>query len=278
MKTIYLAGGCFWGVQEYYSRLNGVESSIAGYANGDKENPTYEEVRSGKYHFAETVKIEYKEAWISLQKLLEHFLRFVDPYSINKQGEDEGIQYRSGVYYIDEEDKEVIETYLKDKLGDNHKIEIKKLSNFFNAEEYHQDYLKKNPNGYCHINLFLIKPFEKKDIPYQLIATMCVDVYESMPEDEFTDLGSLVYDVTEHRPGIDCDELYKILPLFMDEVTRRNIPLVMYKVPGPYNEPIYQRFRKIAKQSGYQYPSSSINYNPPRTPEELIELIKKNKK
>ena len=137
-------------------------SSISGYANGSKVNPTYQEVRSGEYLHAETVKIIYDDSIISLEKLLEHFLRFIDPYSLNQQGEDKGVQYRSGVYYTDEGDKKVIKEFLDKRLKPNYMIEILPLENFYNAEEYHQDYLKKNVNGYCHINLNIIKDEEKK--------------------------------------------------------------------------------------------------------------------
>ena len=161
-KVIYLAGGCFWGVQEYYSRLKGVISTTSGYANGSKENPSYQEVRSGLFKHAETVKVVYDDSLITLEKLLEHYLRFVDPYSLNKQGEDEGIQYRTGVYYIDNNDEKPIRSYLNSKLKAGYTIEILPLNNFYNAEEYHQDYLKKNLHGYCHVNLNLINDDEKK--------------------------------------------------------------------------------------------------------------------
>ena len=121
IKTIYLAGGCFWGVQEYYSRLLGVLSVVAGYANGNSDKPTYEQVKSQKTGHAETVKIVFDDSVISLEKLLEHFLRFVDPYSLNKQGEDEGVQYRSGVYYTDDEYK-TIKEYFDSHLEDDYKI------------------------------------------------------------------------------------------------------------------------------------------------------------
>ena len=161
IKTIYLAGGCFWGVQEYYSRLLGVLSVVAGYANGNSDKPTYEQVKSQKTGHAETVKVVFDDSVISLEKLLEHFLRFVNPYSLNKQGEDEGIQYRSGVYYTDDE-YQTIKEYFDSHLKDDYKIELLKLTNFYPAEDYHQDYLKKNPGGYCHINLSLIKNNERK--------------------------------------------------------------------------------------------------------------------
>ncbi len=155
-KTIYLAGGCFWGVQEYFSRVKGVISSISGYANGIKENPSYEEVKSQKYNHVETVQVIYDNDIITLEKILDHFLRFVDPYSVNQQGEDKGVQYRSGVYYVDEKEKDVIKKEFDNRLKPDYKIEVLPLSNFYKAEEYHQNYLKKNVNGYCHINLDLL--------------------------------------------------------------------------------------------------------------------------
>jgi len=161
-KTIYLAGGCFWGVEEYFSRLKGVLETRVGYANGTTSFPTYEEVKSQKTGHAETVKIVYESDVISLERLLEHYLRFVDPYAIDKQGHDEGHQYRTGIYYTDLLDGVDAVAYLTNKLGTEYKIEVTKLNNFYPAEEYHQEYLKKNPGGYCHVNLNLIQEDEKK--------------------------------------------------------------------------------------------------------------------
>jgi methionine-S-sulfoxide reductase len=101
IKTIYLAGGCFWGVEAYFKRLKGVLETSVGYANGNTMNPKYEDLKAGKATHAETVQIKYDDDVITLTELLGHYLRFVDPYSLNKQGEDEGIQYRTGVYYND---------------------------------------------------------------------------------------------------------------------------------------------------------------------------------
>ena len=162
MKIIYLAGGCFWGVEKYFSMVKGIVSTTVGYANGTKDNPSYLDLKRGFDDASETVKIEYDEKVISLEKILELFLRFVDPYSLNKQGEDEGVQYRSGVYYQDDLDKEVIVNYFNKQLSANYKIEVLPLKKFFLAEEYHQKYLGKNPGGYCHINFGLLKPEEKK--------------------------------------------------------------------------------------------------------------------
>lgn len=161
-KIIYIAGGCFWGVEMYYKKLKGILDTEVGYANGDKENPTYEEVKHHLVSHAETLKLKYDDSIISLEKILEHFLRFVDPYSIDKQGEDMGHQYRSGIYYTDEKEKDIIKNYFNNVLEPNYKIEVLPLLNFYNAEEYHQDYLDKNPNGYCHVNLGLIHKNELK--------------------------------------------------------------------------------------------------------------------
>jgi len=162
MKTIYLAGGCFWGVEKYFSLVKGVLSTKVGYANGTKDNPSYEDLKKGRDDASECVMICYDEKVISLEKLLELYLRVVDPYSLNKQGEDEGLQYRSGIYYLDEIDKEKILKYFKEINLQNHQIEILPLKSFYDAEEYHQKYLDKNPNGYCHINFAKLNEDERK--------------------------------------------------------------------------------------------------------------------
>lgn len=162
MKTIYLAGGCFWGVERYFSLVKGVVATKVGYANGTKNNPKYEDLKHGLDNASETVKIDYDEKIVSLEKLLELYLRVINPYSVNKQGEDEGVQYRTGIYYIDNSDKQVILNYLSIVGLVDHKIEILPLKKFFDAEEYHQKYLEKNPTGYCHINFAVLKENEKK--------------------------------------------------------------------------------------------------------------------
>jgi peptide methionine sulfoxide reductase msrA/msrB len=155
MKQVYLAGGCFWGVEKYLSMLPGVVWTCVGYANGKTENPTYEEVcRHGAGH-AEAVCVTYDPARISLRFLLDRFYEVIDPTSLNRQGGDEGEQYRTGVYYVDEADRSEMEHSLK-ALGARFEapiaVEVKKLDSFYPAEEYHQKYLDKNPSGYCHIN------------------------------------------------------------------------------------------------------------------------------
>lgn len=156
MKKIVLAGGCFWGVEEYFSRIDGVKETKVGYANGHKENPTYEEVCTGLTGHAEVIYIEYAKEEVTLDNILEKYFGIIDPTVLNRQGPDIGHQYRTGIYYIDEEDLEVINEYKeKEQLKYDKPIvtEIEPLKCFYDGEEYHQSYLKKNPGGYCHINL-----------------------------------------------------------------------------------------------------------------------------
>jgi peptide methionine sulfoxide reductase msrA/msrB len=153
-KHIYLAGGCFWGLEKYLSLIPGVVETQVGYANGHKQNPSYEEVCSGRTGFAETVRVRYDSARIGLTELLELFYQVIDPTSVNRQGPDIGEQYRTGVYYEDEEDFPVILgslTLLGETLDKPLAVEMKKLENFYPAETYHQRYLDKYPGGYCHI-------------------------------------------------------------------------------------------------------------------------------
>ncbi|MDD7305961.1 MAG: peptide-methionine (S)-S-oxide reductase MsrA [Peptoniphilaceae bacterium] len=153
-KTIYLAGGCFWGIEAYFKTIDGVIDTIVGYANGNRNNTFYELVKITGH--AETVKIKYDEETISLEKLLEYFYYIIDPFSINKQGNDKGSQYRTGIYSKDQEDLEIARTFLEKKQKNEKnkiQVQVEKLKNFVIAEDYHQDYLDKNPNGYCHINI-----------------------------------------------------------------------------------------------------------------------------
>jgi methionine-S-sulfoxide reductase len=154
MKTIYLAGGCFWGVEKYLALISGVESTSAGYANGSTENPSYEEVCHSNTGHAETVKVEFDPSRINLTFLLELYFDVIDPVSLNRQGADTGTQYRTGIYYVDEADREIILGSIAALQKNYDKpvvIEVKPLENYYPAEEYHQKYLDKNPGGYCHI-------------------------------------------------------------------------------------------------------------------------------
>ena len=153
MKQIYLAGGCFWGVQKYFDQFDGVVATEVGYANGPDRAPTYQEVCRSSGH-AETVRICYDEARLSLTGLLDAYFLVIDPLSVNRQGHDEGIQYRTGIYYTEDSQLEEIRPVFEReqaKAGKALAVEVKPIENFFSAEAYHQKYLDKNPDGYCHI-------------------------------------------------------------------------------------------------------------------------------
>ena len=153
MDTIYLAGGCFWGIQKFFDQFDGVISTEVGYANGPDRAPVYEEVCRSSGH-AETVKIVYDEDRIGLAGLLDRYFMVIDPVSVNKQGEDTGIQYRTGIFYTDGTQLPVIREVCgreEEKAGRKLAVIVEPIRNFFPAEEYHQKYLDKNPGGYCHI-------------------------------------------------------------------------------------------------------------------------------
>jgi peptide methionine sulfoxide reductase msrA/msrB len=151
--TIYLAGGCFWGMEKLMRSLPGVLEVTSGYANGNKVNPTYEEVCSGTTNFKETVKVDYDPTKVSLDTVLYAYYSVIDPTVANKQGNDVGSQYQTGVYYTDLESKTIVEKVatVQKKRYPNFKVENKPLENFYPAEAYHQHYLDKHPQGYCHI-------------------------------------------------------------------------------------------------------------------------------
>ncbi len=155
MSQIYLAGGCFWGTERYLSLIQGVKSTKVGYANGKTEKTTYEQVCRGDTGHVEAVMVEYDRAALPLEFLLELFYESIDPLSVNRQGADVGVQYRTGIYYVDPGDKELILRSLQrlqEQLGQPVAVEVGPLESFCDAEEYHQKYLVKNVNGYCHIN------------------------------------------------------------------------------------------------------------------------------
>ena len=154
LKEIYLAGGCFWGTEHYFKQIDGVVDTEVGYANGTTENPTYKDVCTDKTGFAETVHVTYNPDKVSLKFLLEMYFKAIDPTSINQQGHDTGTQYRTGVYYTDSTDEATIskvfdeeQKHIQGKIA----VENLPLKNFYTAEDYHQDYLDKNPDGYCHL-------------------------------------------------------------------------------------------------------------------------------
>lgn len=157
-KIIYLAGGCYWGVEKYMSGMKGVVATEVGFANGNTRAPSYHQVRYENTGHAETVKVEYDDSVLPLEKMLKLFYLIIDPTTVDCQGEDVGHQYRTGVYYINKEDAAVAEQSLREleaKVKKPLAVECCPLEEFWPAEEYHQKYLDKNPTGYCHV------PFEK---------------------------------------------------------------------------------------------------------------------
>ncbi len=158
-QVIYLAGGCFWGVEAFISRLKGVNQTEVGYANGRDLAPTYEKVCTGRTGHAETVKVTYNPQIITLEEILENFFKIIDPYVLNRQGPDIGTQYRTGIYWQEDSQKTIVLKFLsaKQKLSSKRiHTEAHAIGSFYPAEEYHQKYLEKNPQGYCHVDLNLI--------------------------------------------------------------------------------------------------------------------------
>lgn len=206
-RVIYLAGGCFWGVEAYFSHVYGVKSTLAGYANGFTENPKYQEIN--KTGHAETVRVEYDPARVTLESLLTRFFIIIDSTLLNRQGGDIGTQYRTGVYYEHAADLPIIEAAIdseKAKRAEPVVTEVQKLLGFYNAEEYHQEYLEKNPNGYCHVDFSslydqpqlqkkeYVKPdaeeLKKKLTPMQYRVTQFSDTeppFQNEYYDEFSD-------------------------------------------------------------------------------------------
>lgn len=189
-KEIYFAGGCFWGVQAYIDQIYGVEYTNVGYANGKNEETYYSSIK--KTGHAETVYVVYDPKKITLDNLLGYYYGIIDPISLNKQGNDIGTQYRTGIYYVNEEDRKVIELITaKEQVKYSKKIvtEIQPLANYILAEDYHQDYLRKNPNGYCHINL--------SKIPTKKPKVNMMDYPKPSIEDIKKKLTDLQYSITQ---------------------------------------------------------------------------------
>ena len=179
LSEIWFAGGCFWGVEAYMVRVYGVADVTSGYANGNTENPTYEEVCFSNTGHAETVHVKYDPQRVSLETLLEYFFMIIDPTAKNRQGNDVGSQYRSGIYYKDTQDLNIIKKYI-DKQQEKYEkpivTEVLPLEGYYLAEEYHQDYLEKNPDGYCHVDF---SPLENQEN----FIMVNPDLY-SKPDDE----------------------------------------------------------------------------------------------
>ncbi len=158
MKEIYFAGGCFWGTQHFFKQIDGVVETQTGFVNGNTSNPTYEEVYTDTTGYAEAVRVKYDENKVDLEFLLNMFFHAINPTILNRQGHDEGTRYRTGVYYNDDNELPIIRKVFDEKQKQYNQpivTEIEKLKSFYPASEYHQNYLDKNKDGYCHLPLEL---------------------------------------------------------------------------------------------------------------------------
>lgn len=160
MKTIFLAAGCFWGAQHYLKQINGVVETETGFANGDTENPTYKEVYTDRTGYAEAVRVVFDPEVLPLRRLVQLYFDCIEPTSVNQQGEDCGTRYRTGIYYIEPEDYLIVKEVF-DEVQRGYSaplaVEVEPLRCFFPADESHQDYLEKHPDGYCHLPLALFE-------------------------------------------------------------------------------------------------------------------------
>lgn len=210
-RTIYLAGGCFWGVEGYFKKIPGVYDTETGYANGKTEKTDYESVKEADH--AETVKVSYDRSRVSLEEILLHYMRIIDPTSVDRQGNDVGRQYRTGIYYTSAEDREIIEKILayETRLHGTLAVEKASLKNFVQAEAYHQDYLDKNPGGYCHINLALADT-PLFDEPYEMpteekIRELLDDTAYDVMRNAGTERAGTSALSHEYRKGIYVDKI-----------------------------------------------------------------------
>ena len=167
MKKIYFAGGCFWGTEYLFSLVAGVEKTTVGYANSRVAYPTYNNVCDGSTGASEAVEVEYDDEKVSLTELLSIYFRSIDPTAVNRQGNDVGTQYRTGIYYIDQNDLPVIDAFVA-MVGRRYSVplavEVTHLENFYPAELYHQQYLYKNPGGYCHVDPALFEEVKNRQV------------------------------------------------------------------------------------------------------------------
>lgn len=222
-KEIYLAGGCFWGVEGYFRKLDGVLDTEVGYANGKTDKTSYKDIKETDH--AEVLKLKYDSNKISLAEIIDHYFRIIDPTSLNKQGNDVGRQYRTGVYSKDKEviksAKELIEAK-KDLYQKPLVVEVQELNNYVTAEDYHQDYLEKNPGGYCHVDLTLAdKPlyreYEKysdenlkstlSETQYNVTQNAATEAPGSSEYDKFDERGIYV-DITSGEPLFSSSDKY----------------------------------------------------------------------
>ena len=202
VEEIYLAGGCFWGVEGYMDRIEGVIAATSGYGNGNTPNPSYEDVIRRKTGHAETVQVIYDPEKTDLVNILLYYFKVIDPTVLNRQGNDIGIQYRTGIYYTNDSQRDIIEMMIAEEQKKYNKpivTEIQSIKNFYIAEEYHQNYLEKNPGGYCHIDLNLAdEEIERPDLLFENNPSIKDNLYKKPSEEELKEkLTPSQYDITQ---------------------------------------------------------------------------------
>ena len=187
LREIYFAGGCFWGVEEYFSRIPGVTETSVGYANGHTPRPTYREVCDGDTGHAEAVLVRYDPLRVSLDLLARQFFKIIDPTSVNRQGNDVGTQYRTGIYYNDAADRNVLAVIMAEEQRHHSAplaVELAPLESWWLAEDYHQKYLKKNPSGYCHIDFSSLQDLSGAELSQATPKVLAADNYKKPSDAE----------------------------------------------------------------------------------------------
>lgn len=242
IKTIYFAGGCFWGTEHMLQLVNGVKETKCGYINGHVKNPDYKLVCSGTTGHKEAVMVRFDDAVISLKKLTKLFFSSIDPTLIDRQGNDKGSQYQAGIFYTDEESKKEIEALCaqESKRHTAFHLIVEKMEDFFEAEDYHQQYLVKNPGGYCHVPLAVMQRAknlsENMQIPQAQQRRISPDEAKKMKEENHSVMLLDVRTAEEYKEGhirdavnIPLDRLPTMLPIYMAD---RHEPIVVYCLGG----------------------------------------------
>lgn len=240
LREIFFAGGCFWGVESYFSQVPGVRSATVGYANGDTANPSYQEVCTGKTGHAETVHLVYDPNQVSLQTLTEHFFLIINPLTLNRQGNDSGSQYRSGVYYTDESDLELLQQVRdaeQEKYTAPIQTELLPLRCYYLAEDYHQDYLEKNPGGYCHIDFSSLADFPRLEQSWAYSRPSDREIRSMLTEEQYRVTQE---NATERPFSGEYDQLFEP-GIYVDVVTGEPLFLSADKYDAGCGWPSFSR-------------------------------------